>query len=134
MSRIFKMFKSAVLTLALVVAGAAVGWIGMRALQRADDTPKIVAGDFSRFIEDAQHPVVLFATSTCPFCRRARELLDATHVDYRVYEIDTSEEAHRMYESLGVTQVPVLITSESRIVGFSDSLYRLRTGSHASAK
>ncbi|HEX6833356.1 MAG TPA: glutaredoxin family protein [Rudaea sp.] len=127
MPNVSKSFKSAALTALLIVIGAAVGWTGMRVLRHGDDAPKILAGDFSRFTESAHRPAVLFATSTCPFCRRARALLDATHVDYQVYEIDTSEEAHRIYQTLGVTQVPVLITRDWRIVGFSEPLYRLRT-------
>ncbi|HEY0232860.1 MAG TPA: glutaredoxin domain-containing protein [Dokdonella sp.] len=119
--------KHLALTLAVIVSGAAIGWIGVRAMGAMNASPSVEAGDYSKIVDAAQHSAVLFSTSTCPYCRRARDLLDATKADYRVYEIDTSEEAHRLYQALGFSRVPVLITRDTRIVGFSENLYRLRT-------
>lgn len=117
------------LTAAIVVGGGALGWIGARVVTPATAVPLVEAGNFSPLIADAHHPFVLFVSSTCPYCRKARALLDSIPVDYFTYEIDTSAEAKQLYRTLGVDRVPVLITANARITGFSADVYRARTDS-----
>ena len=114
------------ITIAIVFGGIALGWASARVVP-STKAPLIEAGDFSQIIEKAHHPAVLFVTSTCPYCRKAREFLSGISADYFVYEIDTSPEAKRLYQTLGVDQVPVLITGNARITGFNVDIYRART-------
>jgi glutaredoxin 3 len=55
----------------------------------------IVAGDFDNdhvgaeidnFIKE--HPVAMFSFSTCPFCRRAKDYLEACRIPYQSIELD----------------------------------------------
>ena len=115
--------KSLAMTGLVIIAGAAVGW-GSQMVHFASTKAHSESGDFTAIVENSQHPVLLFAASTCPYCKKARAFLEAAHIDYRLYEIDTSPEALRLYKTLGVDAVPVLITPHLRILGFNEDLYR----------
>jgi len=119
--------KNLAITLAIVAVGGVLGAVGTRLVAPSVAAPLIEPGNFSPIIAGAHHSVVLFTTSTCPFCKKARALLESIPVDYYAYEIDTSKEAEELYRNLGVTQVPVLVTPNVRITGFNADIYRART-------
>jgi glutaredoxin 3 len=63
----------------------------------------IVAGDFDEeaitsMVENYidQTDVVMFSFSTCPFCRRAKDILDERGVKYLVVELDELKEGNEM--------------------------------------
>ena len=70
--------------------------------------------------------VVIYTTSWCPYCRRAKALLDRKGVDYR--EIDIDEEPERRGEMVaragGRTSVPQIFIG-GRAIGGSDELRAL---------
>ena len=113
---------------ALVAIAAACGWFGTLAFRTLNAAPAMQAGDFSAIVATAGRPVVLFATTTCPYCARARSLLDAMKVDRVVYDIDTSEPARTLYAQLHANSVPVLVTAGLRITGFDEAAYRTKLG------
>lgn len=69
-------------------------------------------------------PVVLFATTTCPYCKQAREFLDAAGVSYREMLIDESAEADAVFTRLDEPGVPVLLTRDRIIRGFAIGSYQ----------
>lgn len=76
------------------------------------------------------HDVVLFALSTCPHCRHAREFLDGNDIAYRyVYldRLDGAEQRSALSESEkynpGRTFPTLVIDDGDVIVGFRESEY-----------
>lgn len=66
-------------------------------------------------------PVVMYATSTCPYCARARALFAAKGV--RFTEIDAPGGSAEREESLrrsGRTSVPQIFVGERHLGGFDD--------------
>lgn len=71
--------------------------------------------------------VEIYTWSTCPFCIRAKQLLNRKGVDYTEYEIDGDEAARdRMVErgTNGKRSVPQIFINDQHIGGSND-LYRL---------
>lgn len=61
---------------------------------------------------------ILYATATCPYCEKARKLLDARNVPYIEVDVDKSEEGFAEYQKLGGQGVPVLVIDQQVIHGF----------------
>lgn len=129
-----RILRNILSTIVLVAIAAACGWFGTLAFRSFNAAPATQAGDFSAIVAAAGRPVVLFATTTCPYCARARSLLDAMKVDHVVYDIDASEPARALYAQLHANSVPVLVTSGLRITGFDEAAYRAKLGAFASAQ
>ena len=71
--------------------------------------------------------VEIYTWSTCPFCRRAKHLLDQKGVDYTEYEIFGDEEARDAMVARGThgrRSVPQIFIDDQHIGG-SDDLYDL---------
>jgi glutaredoxin len=69
--------------------------------------------------------VMLYALSTCPYCRMAKKYLDENDVAYDILEVDLLEGAEkddavaRVKELSGGTSFPVIVVGEEVIVGFN---------------
>jgi glutaredoxin len=61
---------------------------------------------------------VLYATAWCPYCAKARKLLNARHIPYREYDIEKSAEGMAQYERLHGHGIPVLVIKDKVIHGF----------------
>jgi mycoredoxin len=61
---------------------------------------------------------ILYATATCPYCAKARKLLDARNVPYLEIDVDKSEEGFAEYKKLNGNGVPVLVIKDQVIHGF----------------
>jgi glutaredoxin 3 len=71
--------------------------------------------------------VEIYTWSTCPFCHRAKKLLDRKGVTYTEYNIDDDETAREAMAARGTNgqrTVPQIFIDD-RHVGGSDDLYRL---------
>ncbi|HEU4663411.1 MAG TPA: glutaredoxin family protein [Dokdonella sp.] len=124
MNRFLRAVRRGASTLALVAIAAACGWLGVHLLRGFVAQPVLQAGDYSAIVREAGRPVVLFATTTCPYCRQARALLDAMKVEHVVYDVDASPQARALYDRLRANSVPVLVTTNLRITGFDEAAYR----------
>jgi glutaredoxin len=89
---------------------------------RAFPEPDFVTGDFRALYGEAGNTVVLFSTSTCPYCRQTREWLARQHVDYRDYLVDQSDDAKQRFEHLDGGPVPLLFIGDRRITGFREGV------------
>lgn len=69
--------------------------------------------------------VLLYTTSWCPFCRRAKMLLEEKGVQWKELDIE-AEPAHRqaMMEASGRSSVPQIFINGAH-VGGSDDLFAL---------
>lgn len=69
--------------------------------------------------------ITLYTTQWCPYCVRARALLDDKGVTYREIAVDGSPELRReMTQRSGRRTVPQIWIGEQHIGGFDD-MYRL---------
>lgn len=74
--------------------------------------------------------IKVYALTTCPYCRMARQYLDDKGVRYEVVEVDTlrSDEKRSAVEEVrrlsGGTSFPVLVADGEVVVGFD----RVRIG------
>ena len=65
--------------------------------------------------------VVMYSTGHCPYCVRARRLLDAKGVDYTDIRIDIQRELRaEMEQRSGRTSVPQIFIGERHVGGFED--------------
>jgi glutaredoxin 3 len=73
--------------------------------------------------------VELYTKATCPYCERARRLLDEKGADYAEYEIsrDPDKRAEMIQRSNGRSTVPQIFI-DGRHVGGSDDLAELERG------
>jgi glutaredoxin 3 len=69
--------------------------------------------------------VVLYTTSWCPYCERARSLLESKGVAFEEIDVEAQPEARaEMIKRSGRTSVPQIFIGETH-VGGSDDLHAL---------
>jgi len=94
-------------------------------------TAELAAGDFDAAAIDARldreigaHGVIMFSFSSCPFCKGAKELLDAKQAAYAVLELDEDEEGAALRARLGArtgrTSVPSVWIGGENCGGLND--------------
>lgn len=66
--------------------------------------------------------VVLYATSWCGYCAKAREFLAQNNIPYYEYDIEESSEGHEQYKRLGGRGVPVLWVNGETIKGYQPQM------------
>ncbi len=66
--------------------------------------------------------VVLYTTEHCPFCVRARMLLDKKHVEYTDIRIDAEPQKRdeMLAKANGRTSVPQIFIDDFHVGGFDD--------------
>lgn len=66
-------------------------------------------------------PVLMYSTRFCPYCIRARSLLNAKQVDYTDIGVDGQPELRReMTERSGRCTVPQIWIGEQHVGGYDD--------------
>tara|TARA_B110000438_G_scaffold99057_1_gene98015 strand:- start:313 stop:621 length:309 start_codon:yes stop_codon:yes gene_type:complete len=63
--------------------------------------------------------VILYATSWCGYCKKARNFLNENNIPFYEYDIEKSSEGRDQYRSIGGRGVPVLLVNGSVIKGYS---------------
>lgn len=63
--------------------------------------------------------VILYATSWCGYCQKARELLEENHIPYVEYDIEKSAEGNTQYQTLGGRGIPVLLINGEVVKGYN---------------
>ena len=64
--------------------------------------------------------VVVYVTSWCPYCREARDYLEAEDVPHRVVDIEASEAGAREYAARGGTGgIPLVAVGDETVEGWS---------------
>jgi len=70
-------------------------------------------------------PVTIYSTRVCPYCVRAKALLDAKHVAYTEVLVDEDPEKRmEMMQKSGRRTVPQIFVGDHHVGGFDD-LYAL---------
>ena len=64
--------------------------------------------------------VVMYATSWCGYCRKARKYFSQHAIAYTEYDIEKDRSAKQRYDALGANGVPVILVGDQRMNGFSE--------------
>lgn len=82
--------------------------------------PTALASDTANLVfKGVSTDFVLFATTTCNYCKEGIQLLDKSGVSYKVYYVDQDAQAGKTYESMKIMGVPTLFSKQQYINGFS---------------
>ena len=75
----------------------------------------------------AQNEIEIYTWQTCPYCLRAKSLLDGKNVNYTEHKIDGDEEARaKMIERTGGSRsLPQVFVNKDNHIGGCDDLYAL---------
>jgi glutaredoxin 3 len=66
--------------------------------------------------------LVIYSTTTCPYCKRAKEYLSRKGISYAEYNVAADRKAAReMLKKSGQLSVPVIIIDDEVIVGFNQA-------------
>lgn len=74
--------------------------------------------------ESAAPKVVMYATSWCGYCRKAREYFAANGIDYIEYDIEYDMEAKSRYDAFKGRGIPVIFVDGERMNGFDAGRFR----------
>jgi len=108
--------KSAGLYALILAAGLAVG-LGAAKLPKLLERP-YQTGDYTSHFAEAKSKVVVYGTTTCPFCAKAREYLAEKKVAFADFNVDKSDAAQKQYATLKVKAVPAILIGDRLITGF----------------
>ncbi|MDO3388712.1 glutaredoxin family protein [Gilvimarinus sp. SDUM040013] len=67
--------------------------------------------------------VVMYATSWCGYCKKARRYFAKNNIDYVERDIETSEQARRDYDRLQGSGIPLLRIGDTTMQGWSESRF-----------
>ena len=65
-------------------------------------------------------PVVMYATSWCPYCAQAREYFGRSGIAYTEHDIEKSAGAKAEFRRLGGRGVPLILVGGEKMSGFSE--------------
>ena len=65
-------------------------------------------------------PVVMYATSWCPYCAKARAYFARTGTAYTEYDIEKSAAAKAEFKRLGGRGVPLILVGKEKMSGFNE--------------
>lgn len=67
--------------------------------------------------------VVLYGTSWCGYCKKARAHFRSRNIAFTDLDIETDASAKALFEALGGRGVPVILVGDTRINGFSQPVF-----------
>ena len=73
------------------------------------------------YVEEYEGQVVLYATTWCGYCKKARELMKKNGIPFIEYDIEKSSEGYAKYKELGGKGVPLMIVDGEVIRGYNPS-------------
>lgn len=106
------MTRTLLVFLALVAAGAAAAQGIYREANTAPAVPRTQAA--------AAGPVVMYATSWCPYCAKARAYFGRKGIAYTEYDVEKSPTANAEFKRLGGRGVPLILVGREKMSGFSE--------------
>jgi mycoredoxin len=122
MAVFMKHLKSLALLVIIMLGGYVGGkWAAIEAVSFAAPS-MLVRGDYSAHFRSSSAPLILYATSTCPWCKKTRTWLEQNHVSYELRLIDQNPAEQKSFQSLRQAGVPVLISKDRLLDGFNEKL------------
>lgn len=62
--------------------------------------------------------IIVYTSSTCPYCTLAKEYLDEKGLEYTEKNVQKDSQARKELMDMGHMGVPVVVIGEEQIVGF----------------
>ena len=78
-----------------------------------------VSYDTSIF-EATPDKVIMYSTSWCGYCKKARKYFEANSIPYTEYDIEKNRSAKRRYDLMNAKGIPVILVGKKRMNGFSE--------------
>lgn len=75
-------------------------------------------GDYSEFYVGTKSQVILYGTTTCPFCKEARSYLKSKNISFVDYDVNLHEQGQKDFEKLNGEVVPLILIGDRKISGF----------------
>ncbi len=72
----------------------------------------------------SKNSVIMYSTSWCGYCKKAREYFHKKGIKYREYDIEKSRSAKRAYDKIDGQGVPVILVGNKKMTGFSEAGFR----------
>lgn len=79
--------------------------------------------NYHEHIAGLPHKLTLYGTTTCPYCGKARKLLNSKGISFNDRVIDEPGNADALYKKLGEKYVPILVSETGLVVGFDEEKY-----------
>lgn len=67
--------------------------------------------------------LIIFTTSWCPYCKKAKSYFIQHHISFIEYDIEKDERARRMHDLLGGGGIPIIIYNGKMLRGFSQNMF-----------
>jgi mycoredoxin len=77
------------------------------------------SNDGNDFKLNGSHQVVMYSTSWCGYCRKARAFFARNDIAYVEYDIEKSSEAKRQFDKLRGRGVPLIVVGTEQIRGWN---------------
>jgi glutaredoxin len=88
------------------------------------DASKITFSKNSNVTPSNNHDVVLYTTSWCPSCKKARNFFISRNIFFTEYDVEKDKDAAQMFKQLNSRGgVPFAIINGQSILGYSESAY-----------
>lgn len=68
--------------------------------------------------------VIMYSTSWCTYCKKARSYFERNRVRYVEYDIEESPRAREEFDRFGGRGVPLIVVGRTRMSGFSEAGFR----------
>ena len=68
------------------------------------------------------YKIIMRSTPPCPFCEKAKALLDKRGLQYEAIDLTGRHTALRVFKALGHTTIPVIIAPNGELIGGFDDL------------
>ena len=87
------------------------------------ESPTIEPLDFTKHKPQKPGKVVMYSTSWCGYCKKAKQYFKKNNIAFKEYDIEKSKKAKRDYDKLGGRGVPVILVGDKRLNGFSEASF-----------
>lgn len=117
-----KNIKSLALYAIILAAGLGAG----RGLAMLPDlfASKYTEGNYAAYYPDAKSRVVLYGTSWCGYCAKARAYFKQNKIDFVDLDIEKSPEALKAHTELGGGGVPLVLIGNRKIQGYDADAFQ----------
>ncbi len=111
--------KNIALFVLILVASYLCGKYGQQAYHQLTSPPPSYQTNTSHHFENTTNKVVIYTTSWCKYCNKARALLDQAGVAYTNYDIESNNEIiNKNYASFNNQGVPKIVIGDHVVNGF----------------
>ncbi len=75
--------------------------------------------EFSDTLGRSGNKVVMYSTSWCGYCKKARQYFKSKGIAFNEYDIEKNKKAKRKYDRLGGQGVPLILVGKKSMRGFT---------------